>query len=811
MSELNKHLLIDIKDSANNNCKIFGAVRISVLTSKMIRIEVSESGNFNDLPTQKVWHRAFDIVQYDIADMGKYIEVKTASIAAKISKDGKLKSVLLQDGRNVTNFESGNLKGTCRTLDGTIGAVKLEDGVISKNGVAILDDSDSLVFDNQGKLSEKTAKNRDYYIFAYGYDYRQAIIDLYKLTGETQLLPRYVLGNWWSRYRAYTQQEYLKVMDDFAQKNIPITVATVDMDWHLVNDIDKKYRTGSIYPWESTGWTGYTWNEKLFPDYKQFLKDLHNRNLRVTLNLHPARGVRGFEVMYKEMAEAVGVDYTKEEPVEFDLTNEKFVNSYFDILHHPYEKDGVDFWWIDWQQGKKSQMQGLDPLYALNHYHTLDNSRDNKRGVILSRYAGVGSHRYPLGFSGDTNTSWECLKFQPYFTANATNCGYSWWSHDIGGHHFGVKDDELYCRWIQFGVFSPIMRLHSTQNDIMGKEPWNYSGITEEIASRYMRLRHSLIPYLYTMNMRTHKEGIALIEPVYYDYPTDERAYKCKNNYMFGSNLLVAPVTEKTDKRTLTAPSQVFLPKGIWTDIFTGKEYIGDNIFEVNRNLGDMPVFAKQGAIIPLAENCGVLNNCENPKILRLLVFKGNGDFTLYEDDGESLDYKKGVCAQRKFAVSETEQDLTFEINPVNGDLTVCTQRKFIVDFKNIESCDKIVALLNDKPVDITALYTANSASNVDLKNNCLECEINLKPTDSFVVKLCNYKQKSTGSLNENIVRIFAKYQFKNTTKSLIYNNFKMVETKQDLQKSLSKLATSIIHKRLYSWLKELLYMSFDD
>ncbi len=177
MSELNKHLLIDIKDSENNNCKIFGAVRISVLTNKMIRVEVSESGNFNDLPTQKVWHRAFDIVQYDIADMGKNIEVKTESITVKISKDGKLKSVLLQDGRNVTNFESGNLKGTCRTLDGTIGAVKLEDGVISKNGVAILDDSDSLVFDNQGKLSEKTVKNRDYYIFAYGYDYRQAIID----------------------------------------------------------------------------------------------------------------------------------------------------------------------------------------------------------------------------------------------------------------------------------------------------------------------------------------------------------------------------------------------------------------------------------------------------------------------------------------------------------------------------------------------------------------------------------------------------------------------------------------------------------
>lgn len=811
MSELNKHLLIDIHDSACTNCKVFDKVRISVITEKLIRVEISESGNFNDQPTQKVWHRNFENVQYEIADMVKYIEVKTNSIIAKITKKGKLKSVTLQDGRKVVEFEKGNLKGTCRTLDGTIGAVKLEDGVLSKNGVAILDDSDSLIFDEQGKLCKKPFKNRDYYIFAYGYDYRKAIIDLYKLTGETPLLPRYVLGNWWSRYRAYTQEEYLKVMDDFTQKNIPITVATVDMDWHLVHGIDKKYRTGNIYPWESTGWTGYTWNEKLFPDYKQFLQDLHDRNLRVTLNLHPARGVRGYEVMYKEMAEAVGVDYKNEEPVDFDLTNEKFVNSYFDILHHPYEKDGVDFWWIDWQQGKKSQVQGLDPLYTLNHYHTLDNGRDNKRGLILSRYAGIGSHRYPLGFSGDTNTTWACLKFQPYFTANATNCGYSWWSHDIGGHHFGEKDDELYCRWIQFGVFSPIMRLHSTQNDIMGKEPWNYSSLTEDIVSRYLRFRHSLIPFIYTMNIRTHKDGIALIEPMYYDYPKDERAYKCKNNYLFGGSLLVAPITDKTDKKTLTAPSKVFLPKGIWTDIFTGKEYLGDNIFEVNRDLSNIPVFAKQGAIIPLADACGTLNNSENPKVMRLLVFKGKGEFTLYEDDGESCDYKKGVFAQRKFVLSENEKDLIFEINPCKGDLSVCAERKFIIDFKNIESYGKIEVLLNDKPIDITTMFTGNSTNLVTLVNNCLECEILLKPTDNLVVKLCDIKHIDNGSLNDNIVRIFARYQAKNTAKSIVYNKFKKVSTKEELKKCLATLASSIAHKRLYSQLKELLYMTFND
>ena len=94
--------------------------------------------------------------------------------------------------------------------------------------------------------------------------------------------------------------------------------------------------------------------------------------------------------------------------------------------------------------------------------------------MILSRYAGLGSHIYPLGFSGDTYINWETLDFQPYFTANAANAAYSWWSHDIGGHQWGGRDDDLYLRWLQFGVFSPIMRLHSTATPVLGKEPWKY-------------------------------------------------------------------------------------------------------------------------------------------------------------------------------------------------------------------------------------------------------------------------------------------------------------------------------------------------
>lgn len=732
MSKLNSHLFYQINDCKAENVAIFGNVRVSVLTEKLFRVEFSKYGEFSDLPTQKVLHRNFANPKYDIKDNGKCITIKTDFVTLNIDKNGNLINALMQDGRNVTDAKSGNLKGTCRTLDGTIGEVKLEDGILSKNGVAILDDSNSLVYNIEGELCEKLFENRDYYIFAYGYNYREAVQDFYKLCGNTPLIPRYVLGNWWSRYRAYTDKEYLEVMDNFINRGIPITVATIDMDWHLVNGIDDKYRTGKIYPWESTGWTGYTWNKELFPNYKQFLTELHNRNLHITLNLHPARGVRGFEVMYKDMADAMGIDPKTEQPIDFDLTNEKFVNNYFDILHHPYEKDGVDFWWIDWQQGKNSNIAGLDPLYALNHYHTLDNCRGNMRGLILSRYAGIGSHRYPLGFSGDTNTSWKCLKFQPYFTATATNCGYSWWSHDIGGHHFGEKDDELYCRWIQFGVFSPIMRLHSTQNDIMGKEPWNYSSVTEGIVSDYLRLRHKLIPYLYTMSKRTHSEGKGLLEPLYYEYPQDIRAYKCKNSYLFGGNLIVAPITEKTDKNTLTASSVVFLPKGRWTDIFTGKVYKGDSIFSVNRDIKNIPVFAKEGSIIPLAEVND--NSTENPKTMRLLVYSGNGEFELYEDDGLSYNYKNGEFVTRKFVVSADNQHCKWkpaEIAVYKALLKLIDGTRCIYDTYNgrectlernrymIDNSSVVIALFNSKPsgTKYTIDYAKKQGRNIIIIN----------------------------------------------------------------------------------------------
>jgi alpha-glucosidase (family GH31 glycosyl hydrolase) len=359
------------------------------------------------------------------------------------------------------------------------------------------------------------------------------------------------------------------------------------------------------------------------------------------------------------MARANGIDPATKNTVEFDFTDMSFVKSYFDILHHPYENDGVDFWWIDWQQGKKSKLKGFDPLWALNHYHTLDSARDGRKPLILSRYAGVGSHRYPLGFSGDTFVKWASLKLQPYFTATASNIGYTWWSHDIGGHIFGNGDSELYTRWVQYGVFSPINRLHSN-NTALSKEPWLYSASAETIATGFLRLRHRLLPYLYTANIRTARDGEPLTMPMYYIDKSAE-AYKAKNQYYFGSELLVSPVVEKC-KNDGFAYVKVYLPKGRWTDFFTGKVYIGGQVHTMATPLNRMPVFAKEGAIIPMLKTRN--GNSTDFDELEVRVYPGNNKYRMF-DEGGYTDFE--VCeVDEGYAVKIDD-----EFAPVKAEITV--------------------------------------------------------------------------------------------------------------------------------------------
>ena len=658
--------------------------RISILTPRLFRLEYSAHGVFEDRPTQCVLDRDFPAPAFQIFETEKELKIVTEGVQllydkGPFSPTGLSLTVKTKGCAHNGVWHYGDpiedLGGTARTLDGADGAVPLEHGVLSRGGFTVLDDSRSLLICEDGWVQPRADDAIDLYFFGYGHDYQACLRDFYHLTGRPPLLPRYALGNWWSRFHRYTDPEYRALVERFEAEQIPFSVSVIDMDWHLV-DVDPKY---------GSGWTGYTWNRELFPDPAAFLAWLHAHGLRTTLNVHPADGVRPFEEAYRPMAQALGKDWQHEEPVEFDITDPAFLAAYFRYLHHPNEEMGVDFWWLDWQQGTRTRIPGLDPLWMLNHYHYLDSARAGRRGLTFSRYAGPGSHRYPVGFSGDTLITWASLAFQPYFTANASNIGYGWWSHDIGGHMLGSRDDELSTRWVQFGVFSPIMRLHSSSSPFTGKEPWNYNRIAEGVMKRYLRLRHQLVPYLYTMNWYASRRGQPLIRPLYYLEPERPEAYEAPNEYYFGTELLACPITAPMDKQAQAAAFTAWLPAGRWIDLFNGRVYDGGRKLTLYRGLEDIPVLAKAGGILPMAELEPYTNSIDNPAVLRVKVFAGaDGAFDLYEDDGVSAG-----ADDSGFAVTHMDWDCEgagcFAMAPAAGCIDALpARRRYILEFYGV-------------------------------------------------------------------------------------------------------------------------------
>ncbi len=704
---LNSHLLAKTSPMTNAcNILLWGDVRVSVLGDRLFRIEQDTDRCFCDQATQSIWFRDAAPVAFESEDRGETLLIKTSGAVLEVNKNIMKSTVTLSDGRAVVLDSIRNLPGAYRSLDQCNGdmftdykdpskteRITLEDGIVSACGVGFHNDTASLILTQDGHLVAREDDELDLYVFAHGQNYRAALCDLFRISGRVPLIPRYAFGNWWSRYHEYTEKEYLHILDTLKERDIPLTVATIDMDWHWSTTLDeRKGITASgkndDYHGGAKGWTGYSWNTDLFPDYKKFLQKIKDRDLKITLNLHPAVGVRYFEDMYEEMARAVGVNPATEQVIPFDFTSDDFINAYFDILHKPYERDGVEFWWIDWQQGTKTATPGLDPLWALNHYHMLDNAKEHLP-LILSRYCGIGSHRYPLGFSGDTHITWESLNYIPYFTAMGTNAGYTWWSHDIGGHTMGYKDDELYMRYVQFGVFSPINRLHSTNSNVMTKEPFYFMNGTGMIAEEFLRLRHRMIPLLYSEAYNTHEKGTALIEPMYYACPDCEDAYHAPGQYLFARSFIVAPITVKSDEDGL-ATKAVWLPEGKWTDLFTGDEYTGGRWVEMTRWLDTFPVLAAEGAILPL-DGRRHTNSIDNPELLEVMLFNGDGDYVLHEDKGAGR-------LDTTFALHRESGKQVLTIR-AEGDADVIPMRGYKLIFKNI-SKGEVTVLANGQTLE---------------------------------------------------------------------------------------------------------------
>ncbi|MBV8436836.1 MAG: DUF5110 domain-containing protein [Silvibacterium sp.] len=681
---------------------VFGHARFTVLTPQMIRMEWAADGKFEDHASFVFLNRRLSVPKFtsSVTKSGtnQFLQINTSALQLSYSlptgSDGKftaddLAVTFSLDGKPVTWHpgmeDTGNLRGTTRTLDEALGEKTkepIEPGLLSRNGWTLIDDSTRPLFDSdnftfaQGEKSpwpwvmERPAGERqDWYFFGYGHEYKQALHDYVEVAGRIPLPPRFAFGAWWSRYWAYSDQELNELVRGFHANTVPLDVLVIDMDWHLNREQLQRMQQAD-QSGHDLGWSGYTWNPLLFPDPDAFLKNLHDEGLKATLNLHPASGVEPWESAYPAMAKAMGIDPSTKKYVPFDITNKKFATNYMDLLHHPLEKQGINFWWLDWQQEANTQTAGVNPTWWLNYVHFTDQEREGKRPLLFHRWGGLGNHRYQIGFSGDTISVWDSLAFQPWFTATAANVGYAYWSHDIGGHMPGTVDGELYTRWIQFGIFSPILRTHTTKNADAERRIWAYPEPFSDVMRNAFQERYAMQPYIYTEARRTYDTGVAFLHPLYYDWPEEDAAYTNKGEYVFGEQMVVAPATKPRDTNTLLSKESVWIPKGDWIERASGRHFTGPQTVERTFSIEQIPVYVKAGAIVPGQPQMRYTGEKPVDPLIVTAYPLADGQassYTVYEDNSAGEAYKRGVCAWTKIEAKQSGDEVTVDVDPVQG------------------------------------------------------------------------------------------------------------------------------------------------
>jgi alpha-glucosidase (family GH31 glycosyl hydrolase) len=351
--------------------------------------------------------------------------------------------------------------------------------------------------------------------------------------------------------------------------------------------------------------------------------------------------------------------------IYFDLSNQHQAKISMKQLHAPLLHNGLDFWWVDGGSGAVD-MPGLNKqLWTNKVFYDATQEATGKRGFILGRYGDWGSERYPGFFTGDTYSQWPVLAYEVSFTARGGNVLIDYISHDIGGFHGARIDFNLYARWIEFGTFSPLLRMHSAHaNPMEGnmRMPWLYGDEGVALMKKYFTLRTQLIPYLYTYTWLAHRDSVPILRPLYFENPQAGESYKHPHEYFFGPEMLVAPVVDPTGNLTF------YLPAGHWINFFTGKRYQGDTTFTEHFDVADTPVFVREGSIIPEQPPSEYSDAKPLDTVILNVYGGGQGYFDLYEDDGISLDYGKGESSLTHMTYSTDPNKLhRLVISPAQG------------------------------------------------------------------------------------------------------------------------------------------------
>ena len=625
----------------SGNSIISEEARFQVLTPTLVRMEYALGASFADGTSVVVVKRDWPAADFSVKEADGWLTIDTGKLTVRYrSGSGRFTAENLKIEWNQTGAPQAwapgmsdpeNLGGTLRCLDSitkdVVANYQPDPGLLSRNGWFLLDDSLSPLWDSatQWIVPRPSADSQDWYFFCYGHDYKHALQEFIQLAGPIPMLPRFSMGYWFGARLGYSPREWEEIVSRFREEGLPLDAVMFD-----------------VSTWASHIWSNFDWDPVNVPDPRGLTAWLHQHGVKLFLVTHYGPLLSDAK-HFKAVRDAMGMS-SDTETISFDLARQQDAQLFAQYCLDPLYEDGMDFTFIDGTFA--ANMAGLNPQMWTNRtvYEAME-QKTGRRGLVVSRTGGWGSHRYPAMITGDTTGYWEVLERSVEFITTSGNALVPFWVHQIGGFGPIDADPEIFARWTQWAALSPLAHAHG----INGRRlPWEYGTEGVELYRRWMGLRYRMMPYNYTLMHQTHQSGVPMQRPLYLEYPEEDEAYNYPGEYLWGPDLLVAPVAIPAgpDGSLLCT---IWLPPGQWFDYSTGECYAGGQVLQYDCPRDRMPIFVRAGAIVPMQPAMGYSD--ERPvDPLTLQVWAGaSGHFELYEDDGASLDYHDGDYALTAF------------------------------------------------------------------------------------------------------------------------------------------------------------------
>ena len=709
MYDLGEQFKFDLnKSTANKECVFVGnKYRITVLTERLVRLEYNENGMFENYPTEVIWYRNLPKPEFTVSETDSTLKIITKYFELFYKKEKKFDGGKI----NPTSNLRINLLNTNKiwyynhpearnygTSPYNLKDKKFVKGLYSLDGFATIDDSKTSLILENGSFKKRDNAGIDLYVFLYNKDFYYCLSDYFALTGHPPLIPRFALGNWWCKSDFYNEFDIVNIVNEFQKNNVPISIFMLDK-W---NKIDS-----------------YEFNEH-YKDPSSVLKFLNSKNIKPGLVIDDPLEFKSNTKNYDKLKSYLTTD--KNGNIPFNLFDARTVDAYLKLIVHPLNQFGTDLYFIN-----NFTKNNEERNFILKHYLFYDKYQNqNVRSLICSYNSLTAPHRYPVLYAGKSLVDWKTLNQIPKFNILASNMGISFLSHDLGGTSDGIEDSELFIRFVQLGVFSPILRLGADAGKYYKREPWKWDLATSMIVNKFLNMRYKLIPYIYTECYKYHKYGKPLIEPLYHRYPFlyDDELYS--NEYFFGSNILVSPILNKKDSIMNRVIHKMYIPEGTWYGISTGKKYKGGKRYVSFYKDDQYPLFVKAGTIIPMSLN--EYNDVGIPKKLEIDIFPGdNNTYSIYEDDGVSNNYQNGdyLITNIEFVYQKDNYKVT--ILPVSGKAGIApSTRDYKILFRNTRMPSKVLSYVGNSQV----------TNNCSFDDDNLIVEIKNVPTNSQFVAL---------------------------------------------------------------------------